>query len=247
VSSDSQLTLADCPAFILVGGFGTRLRSVYDEGPKAMAPINGLPFLGYLLKFLALCGIREVVLCTGYKAELIQQWLGDGTAFGLSVFYSQETEPLGTAGAFRLAYSRHGLNRRFLAMNGDSILQLNLQAMYSGHIAAGCVATMALVSVPDTSRYGTVEVDNTGLVQSFREKGGVHAAGYINGGVYLFEPATMDLVPPRRAVSLERETLPALAAQGLRAFRSDGYFIDIGVPDDFARAQTELKGLGYWP
>ncbi len=247
MSIEPQLMLADCPVFVLVGGFGLRLRSVYDEGPKAMAPVNGQPFLGYLLKSLALAGFREVILCAGYRSELIQQWLGNGSAFGLSVLYSQETEPMGTAGALRLAFSRFGSSRRFFAMNGDSIVQLDFQAMYSGHTNCGLLATMALVSVPDTSRYGTVEVDETGVVKSFQEKGGMHTAGYINGGVYLFEPAVIDLVAPDRAVSLEREILPALAPQKLRAFKSDGYFIDIGIPEDFARAQTELKGLGYWP
>lgn len=223
------------------------MRSVYDEGPKVMAPVAGLPFLGYLLKSIGLSGFREVVLCVGYLSESIEQWVGDGAGFGLSIFYSQETEPMGTAGALRLAYSRFGSGSRFFAMNGDSFVQLDFQAMYSGHIDAGCLATMALASVADTSRYGTVEVDDAGMVMYFREKGGVHSPGYINGGVYLFEPAVMDLVPPGRAASLERETLPALACRSLRAFQSSGYFIDIGIPEDFARAQSELKGLGYWP
>ena len=247
MSSDPQFTLADCPALLLVGGLGVRLRSAYDDGPKAMAPVNGQPFLAYLLNSLARSGFRIVILCVGYRSDQIQRWLGDGASFGLSVLYSEETQAMGTGGALQLAFSRYRLDRRFFAMNGDSILQLDFHAMYREHIRAGSQATMALARVDDSSRYGAVGLDDKGWVTSFKEKGGLPVAGYINGGVYVFEPEVMDLVPSGRPVSLEQEILPQLAAQKLRAFQSAGYFIDIGVPADFARAQTELKELENWP
>jgi D-glycero-alpha-D-manno-heptose 1-phosphate guanylyltransferase len=242
VLSNLQADLADCPVFLLAGGLGTRLRSVYNDGPKVLAPVNGQPFLGYILRSLATSGLRQVILCVGYQSDQIRQWLGDGEGFGLSVSYSDETQPLGTAGALRLAFSRFGFGRRFFAMNGDSILQLDLRSMYANHVQTRSLATVALVNVSDTSRYGAVDFGDSGAITSFREKGDSHSPGYINGGVYLFEAAAMDHVPLEGAVSLEREVLPALIGDRLQAFPTSGYFIDIGIPADFARAQMELKG-----
>lgn len=232
--------LSDCTALLLVGGLGTRLRSVYADGPKAMAPVAGKPFLGYLLHMLADAGIQRVVLCVGYRAEQIQEWLGDGSKFGVDVRYSLETEPMGTAGALGLAYARHARGERVLAMNGDSIVQMSLPAMSDWHTESRAEATIALVEVSNASRYGRVETDERGWVKSFREKSEQQAKGLINGGVYMFEPSVMEHIVESQAVSLEREVLPAQISRGLLAFQTDGYFIDIGIPDDFVRAQTEL-------
>jgi D-glycero-alpha-D-manno-heptose 1-phosphate guanylyltransferase len=235
--------LPACLALVLVGGLGTRLRSVYADGPKALAPIEGKPFLAYLLKLLANAGLSRVVLCVGYRAEQIEQWLGHGKSLGLNVSYSREDEPMGTAGALGLAYSRYARGERILAMNGDSILQLSLAAMWNAHISRGAGATIALAQVPDTSRYGSVEVNENGWVTSFHEKSGEPCPGFINGGVYLFEPSVMDSILDGHRVSLEREVLPAQLSRGLLAFRSAGYFIDIGVPHDLVRAQSELGAV----
>jgi len=232
--------LSGCPVLLLVGGLGTRLRSAYAEGPKALAPIDGKPFLAYLLKLLAEAGLTRVVLCAGYRAEQIEQWLGDGSSFGLNVSYSREDEPMGTAGALGLAYSRHARGERILAMNGDSLLQLSLAAMWNSHLRRGAEATIALAHVPDTSRYGSVEVNEAGWVTSFSEKSSQPTSGFINGGVYLFEPSVMEMVLDGHRASLEREVLPALLSHGVLAFKSEGYFIDIGVPQDLVRSQTEL-------
>jgi NDP-sugar pyrophosphorylase family protein len=234
------------------------LRPAYAEGPKALAPVGGRPFLAYLLQQLAHAGLTRVVLCAGYRAEQIEQWLGNGRSLGLDISYSREDEPLGTAGALALAYSRYARGERVLAMNGDSILQLSLSAMWDLHMGRGAEATLALVRVNNTSRYGSVEVNDGGWVTSFREKGrerslgrtslgsslgtslGKSGFGFINGGVYLFEPSVMETVVKGRPVSLEREVLPAQLSRGLLAFKSDGYFIDIGIPEDLVRAQRDL-------
>jgi D-glycero-alpha-D-manno-heptose 1-phosphate guanylyltransferase len=254
--------LSQCPALILVGGMGTRLRPVYADGPKALAPIQGKPFLAYLLKVLADHGLSRVVLCLGHRARQIEQWLAEQTltnqsfaerGFGLDLCCSYEDEPLGTAGALALAYSRYARGERVLAMNGDSILRLSLAAMWELHARSAAEATIALAHVPDTSRYGSVEVNDQGWVTSFSEKSAERKPGFINGGVYLFEPSVMDrtvvdrMAADRlandRSVSLEREVLPAQLTRGLLGFRSDGYFIDIGVPQDLARAQSELGAM----
>jgi len=244
--------LSRSPALVLVGGLGTRLRAAYADGPKALAPIGGKPFLAYLLEQLADAGFRRVVLCSGYRAEQIEQWLGDGGSrdgreMALDIRYSREDEPLGTAGALGLAYSRYARGERVLAMNGDSILQMSLAAMWELHSERRAEATVALARVEDTSRYGSVAVNEEGWVTSFCEKSGecsggsaARASGFINAGVYLFEPSVMDAVVADHRASLERDVLPAQISRGLLAFKSDGYFIDIGIPEDFARAQREL-------
>jgi len=232
--------LSQSPALVLVGGLGTRLRPVYADGPKALVPVQGKPFLAYLLKMLADNGLLRVVLCMGYRAGQIERWLADQDSLGLDIRCSSEDEPLGTAGALGLAYTRYARGERVLAMNGDSILQMPLASMWSSHVAYGAEATVALARVRDTSRYGSVEVNEEGWVASFREKRPEQTPGFVNGGVYLFEPSVMDRVVNEGSVSLEREVLPTQIARGLLAFKSDGYFIDIGVPQDLARAQSEL-------
>lgn len=232
--------LANCPVLILSGGLGTRLRSKYASGPKVLAPVDGRPFLSYLLQQLANSGFRQITLCVGYRAEQVEQWLGNGRKLGLVVNYSREEEPMGTAGALRLAYTRFMAGQRVFAMNGDSILQVSFRSMYEAHLKRRPAGTIALAEVSDASRYGRVEVNEAGFVSAFREKSGEPSPGLINGGVYLFEPSMMDLVPAGRPVSLEREILPVLASQRLLAFKSYGYFIDIGVPEDLARARTVL-------
>jgi NDP-sugar pyrophosphorylase family protein len=235
-------TLAECPVVILAGGLGTRLRPGYAGGPKVLAPVDGRPFLSYLLQQLATSGFRQITLCVGYRAEQVEQWLGNGSTLGLVVNYSREEEPMGTAGALRLAYTRFMSGQRVFAMNGDSILQVPFQSMYETHLERRPAGTIALAEVADTSRYGRVEVNENGFVGGFREKIGEQTPGLINGGVYLFEPSIMDLVPAGRPVSLEHEILPMLTSQSLLAFKSGGHFIDIGVPEDLARAQTVLSG-----
>jgi D-glycero-alpha-D-manno-heptose 1-phosphate guanylyltransferase len=150
---------------------------------------------------------------------------------------------MGTAGALGLAYSRYARGERMLAMNGDSILQLSLASMWNLHAARGAEATIALAYVPDTSRYGSVGVNEEGWVTAFSEKSTERKPGFINGGVYLFEPSVMDRVVKDCSVSLEREVLPTQLTRGLLGFKSDGYFIDIGVPQDLARAQSELGAV----
>jgi len=234
--------LSQCPALILVGGLGTRLRTAYADGPKVLAPVRGRPFLAYLLNMLADQGLSRVVLCVGYRAKQIEQWLAQQN-FGLDIVCSHEEEVMGTAGALGLAYSRHARGERVLAMNGDSILELSLCSMWNLHMARGAEATIVLARVPDTSRYGSVEVNEGGWVTSFSEKRAEGGPGLINGGVYLFEPSVMEQVVGERKVSLEREVLPDQLTRGLLAFKSDGYFLDIGVPQDFVRAQSELKAV----
>jgi NDP-sugar pyrophosphorylase family protein len=235
--------LTELPVLILSGGFGTRLRPAYDGGPKTMAPVDGRPFLWYLLRNLRQGGLHRVVLCTGYKHEQIETWAGNGRALDLDLAYSIESEPLGTAGALRLAVERYVDCDRFLAMNGDSFMRVDFAQMLKLHLAHKARATLALAAVSDTTRYGRVAVDEQGWVCGFLEKSSAPGAAFINGGTYIFQREIFETLPAGQSISLEREVLPALVHQRLLSFSTHGYFIDIGVPEDFARAQAEPMEL----
>jgi len=224
-------------AVILAGGMGTRLKSVVSDLPKPMAPVCGRPFLGYLLALLERQGITEVVLSVGHLRERIIDALGDRHG-GIRLRYAVEETPLGTGGALRAALDLIDAYPAF-ALNGDTFLELDYRAMERAHRAAGADLTIALRRMPDTGRYGRAKVER-GRVIGF-EAGGQSGPGSINAGVYLFADNPLrDPVLPER-FSFERDFLePRIAALAPLAFETDGYFIDIGVPEDYARAQREL-------
>lgn len=233
----------EIPVLILAGGLGTRLRSAFASGPKSMAPIGGRPFLEFLLRQIRDAGFRHVLLCVGYGRDQIEQWLSDGRKWGLHVRYSVEDEPRGTAGAVKLA---SGLihSETFLLLNGDSFFAVDLNKLVQAHLESGALVTMALAKVQNPGRYGTVDLTSSGEISRFCEKKekavDTRRWHLVNGGVYAFRKSVLDIVPESGVVSLEREIFPQLLAKGIKGFISDGYFIDIGIPDDFRRAQTEL-------
>lgn len=225
-------------ALILAGGAGTRLRSVVNDIPKPMAPIDGRPFLEYLVAQVAVAGVPEVVLLVGYRAEAIERHFGDGAGFGVRVRYSREREALGTGGALKLA---EGLlvGDRWLVLNGDSLFDISLAELVARHIDRPAPATLALARVADPTRYGSVTLAADGSVTAFAEKSDATAPNRINGGLYIIERSLVHRIPADRPVSFEREVLPQLVGQGLRGEPFDGYFVDIGVPADYVRAQLD--------
>ncbi|MDN5361463.1 MAG: mannose-phosphate guanylyltransferase [Moorella sp. (in: firmicutes)] len=231
-------------AVILAGGFGTRLRSIVSEVPKGMASIAGKPFLEYQVSWLVAQGIEGIILCLGYMAEKIIEHFGDGKAFGVHITYSEENEPLGTGGALRLA--KDLLPSRFLVLNGDTIVDMPVKEMIVAHNASRAIFSIALVRVDDVAAYGEVVTDEHGRVQAFREKGR-HGPGLINAGLYIMEKSILDAIPPGRACSLEKEVLPRLLAEGrpIYGFVHQGYFLDIGTPENYKRAQEEIPGRFY--
>lgn len=220
---------------ILAGGLGTRLRPVVGERPKALAAVAGRPFLAILLEWLARAGARQAVLCTGYRGDLVRQELGD--RFGpIDLVYSREDQPLGTAGALRLAYPLLD-SELTLVLNGDSFCQVDLAAMLDWRAAKAAPALMLLTWVEDAARYGRVELDPDGVVTAFREKQPQGGPGWINAGVYVLERRVLESIPPGREVSLEREIFPAWVGNGLHGFAEGRRFLDIGTPESFAQAQ----------
>lgn len=222
-------------ALILAGGLGTRLRSAVSGLPKVLAPVGGRPFIDYLLLQLRGNGIQEVTLCVGYKAELVRAHVGDGRAWDLSVRYSHEEQQLGTAGALRLALD--GLDDGpFVVMNGDSFFDVPLSALRQKHARSGAWGTLALATGAG-ARYGRVEIDAAGQILAFHEKG-PHASGHFNGGVYVLDRSVISMIAPGTAISLEREVFPALVGR-LHGEVFEGFFVDIGVPDDFQRMNDD--------
>jgi histidinol-phosphate phosphatase family protein len=234
---------ASLTAAILVGGLGLRLRSVVADRPKVMAPVAGRPFLASLLDQVIAAGARKAVLCTGYRAEQIETEFGD--RYGpLALAYSRETEPLGTAGALRLAVPRLDSDP-VLVLNGDSYCAFNFDLLLAFYRAQPTEALLWLAHVHDTARYGRVVLDAGGAVEQFLEKADAasQGPGWINAGVYLVSRRALESISAGRPCSLEREVFPSWVGRGLRAFRGAGPFIDIGTPESYAEVESFLGSL----
>jgi len=227
----------DIPALLLVGGKGTRLRSVVSSAPKPLASVGDQPFLELLVRQLRNQGIRRMVMCSGYLADQIERKFGDGRAWDVAIEYSPEPKPLGTAGALKLAGRYLADDSDFLVMNGDSFLEMDFSPLIQFRRERNGLAGMAVVPVPNAGRYGTVQVASEGRVVGFSEKTGVMAAGLINAGVYVFNHGIFEHIP-EGPVSLERDVFPRILDWGVYALEQRGMFIDIGTPEDYARAQA---------
>ncbi|MCE0497229.1 MAG: nucleotidyltransferase family protein [Methylacidiphilales bacterium] len=228
----------DYPALLLAGGLGTRLRSVLPELPKVLAPVRGRPFLAYLLDQLVVAGWSRCILCLGYKADVVRAAMGDCHG-PLALEYSVETAPLGTAGAVRLALPlvRH---KRFLLLNADSFCDASLGSFAQYHAAHGRPGSVLSVKVPDSSRYGRLEIAPDRRILAFAEKTNAAAPGPINAGIYILETALAESIPAGRFVSLEKEMFPQWTSRGLMAWETDAGFIDIGTPESYAQIERYL-------
>jgi D-glycero-alpha-D-manno-heptose 1-phosphate guanylyltransferase len=221
-------------AIVLAGGLGTRLRGVVDDVPKPMAPVQGRPFLALVLDQLVAADFTTAIFAAGYRHEAIRSYFGADYR-GLALRYSVEREPLGTGGAIRLACEQAGAPDVFV-LNGDTYLELDFRAMMDAHGRAGSHLSMAICHVSDVARYGALEVDGR-IVHRFLEKGR-SGPGWINAGTYLLGPDLRARLRPKGAFSFEHDLLePEVSSIRPLTFRVAGLFIDIGVPEDYARAQ----------
>lgn len=227
-------------SLILTGGLGTRLRKTVENRPKSMALIRGRPFLEYLLWQLKKYGLREIVLCIGYLGDQIKEYFGDGRKWGVNIRYSQERIPLGTGGAIKLAENLVK-GDTLLVMNGDSFLDMALDELIEYHYQKKALATLALVEVENVGAYGVVEIDKKGRIINFVEKSRCSSSNLINAGVYVFNRKLMNFIPRERRVSLEEEIFPKLVGNDFFGMPKKIYFIDIGIPENYKRAQEELK------
>ncbi len=227
-------------AIILAGGLGTRLKGVINDIPKPMAPIGEKPFLTYLLDYLVGYGIQKVILAVGYKYEAIQNYYKSSFK-GMKLEYAVEDEPMGTGGGIANAL-KFVSQPNVLLLNGDTFFQVNLEELCKHHESSNAAMTLSLKEMHDFDRYGTVLLDGSRVI-SFQEKTRVHK-GLINGGVYIFNTAIFNHPKLTGKFSFEKDVLEASVNKiNMQGYCSDSYFIDIGVPEDYQKAQQELPEL----
>ncbi len=231
-------------AIILAGGFGTRLQPVLKGIPKAMAPVNGTPFLEYLLDYLRVNEITRVVISVGYKSEMITGYFGNRFK-NIEVKYAKEEYPLGTGGGVALAMHQCQQENVFV-FNGDTLFLVDLQNFIDRHRIAKTPISIALRKVEDVSRFGSITTDEHQILTSFGEKSIEKQPGWINGGIYLINKAFFLSQPFSKQFSIEKDCFSVFYKQKLIAgFPYQSYFLDIGIPNDFKRAQDEFAQLKY--
>jgi D-glycero-alpha-D-manno-heptose 1-phosphate guanylyltransferase len=231
-------------AIVLAGGFGTRLQKVVNEVPKSMAAVNGRPFLEYLFDFLISQGITSAVLSTGYKSSIIHSHFKEKYK-GLKLSYAVENEPLGTGGGIKNAFRKID-GEEAVVFNGDSMFVIDLVGMSALHKSENAAATVALRYLEDTMRYGTVKLDAIHRIRGFYEKKAGSGPGYINGGIYILNKAFITGSLFGEKFSLEKDCFEKYYKEMLMlGFPSKGYFLDIGIPEDYSRAQDEFGKLEY--
>lgn len=233
-------------AILLAGGLGTRLQSVVHDRPKPMALIEEKPFMEYVVHELSRHGITEIIFAVGYKGSMVEDYFGDGSRFGVTVSYAYEETLLGTAGAIKNAAAYMKGNQVFV-LNADTFYQIDYQRLV--RLSQEKELSMALVlrKVPDVSRYGQAVLEDNRLT-GFNEKVQEAKPGTINGGIYLLTRELIDEIPEGK-VSLENDMIPRWLQEGRRlgGIVNDGYFIDIGIPEDYYRFIRDVKeGVVAW-
>ncbi len=226
-------------AVVLVGGEGTRLRPLTLTTPKQMLPIGGRPMIERVMEWLASHGVDEAVLSLGYRPDAFLKAYPDGECSGVRLHYAVEDSPLDTAGAIRFAATEGGVAETFVVVNGDVLTGLDVSGLVRFHRERGAEATIALTPVEDPSAFGVVPTREDGQVIAFIEKPPVGEAptNLINAGTYVLEPSVLQRIPGGRRVSIERETFPALVAEGrLFALGSDAPWLDAGTPGAYLAA-----------
>jgi len=225
---------------ILVGGQGTRLRPLTSTTPKPIVQLVDRPFVSFMLEWLRGHGIDDVIMSCGFLAGSVRDVLGDGSALGIRLRFVEEPEPLGTAGALKLAEPM--LDERFLMLNGDVLTDIDLGAQIAQHERTGARATLALVPVDDPSAYGVVILEPDRAVRDFVEKPGPGEvdSNLISAGAYVLEREVLGLVAAGRNVSIEREVWPRLIGDGLYGFPSESYWLDIGTPARYLQGTFDI-------
>ena len=233
-------------AILLCGGLGTRLRSVVSDRPKPMADIAGKPFLHYLVKMLSKNGVKHLIFALGYMGEQIEAYFQSGEDYGLSISYSYEESPLGTGGAIRNALS-HVSAENVLVLNADTYFHTNYENLLTQQLKNQAMMTIASRKIEDISRYGAILKDEAGRILRWNEKMSSEQAealrpGEINGGIYVMQKSLIEKIPEGKQ-SLENDCIPMWLKDGvyLQAFPSDGYFMDIGIPEDYAQFRKDIE------
>ena len=225
-------------AIILAGGLGTRLRGEVPDLPKCMAPVNNRPFVNYVIAHLQKQGIEKFIFSLGYKSEAFTGFLS-GYLAAKNYQVLIEKEPLGTGGAILYA-CRHTQEQQVVVVNGDSLFSINLNLVSDFHTTKNAECTLVLKPMNNFDRYGVVELNADHSIALFREKQ-FYAKGLINGGVYLLNTRSLLTSGLPEKYSFEKDYLqPFYGSKKIYGIVQDEYFIDIGIPEDYRKAQTEL-------
>lgn len=230
-------------AIVLVGGFGTRLRPLTLKTPKQMLPIGDLSMIETVISRLGRQGVTDAVLSLGYKPDAFRESFPTGECAGVRLSYAHEPEPLGTAGAVRFAAEFAGIDDTFIVVNGDVLTSLDVRDLWDRHMERDGLGSIALTPVDDPSRFGVVPTHRDGRVEAFIEKPAKGSAptNNINAGTYVLEPEVIDMIPSGRAVSIERETFPALVEKSaLYAWGFDEYWLDAGTRASYVQANMDV-------
>ena len=232
-------------AIILAGGMGTRLKTIISDLPKPMAPIMNVPFLTYQLNYLKHFGIKKVIFSVGYLSEKIIAHYNQSFE-NISIEYSIEKNPLGTGGGIRMAMSNLKEDL-VLILNGDSFFDLNLEQFYNLHLEQKSDFSLALRYVNNSERYGNIEFNSSNQITSFIEKNQLNQSGYINAGVYILSKKLyLQNTKPNINFSIEKDFFEKQLNQLIiKGFEFKDYFIDIGIPEDYLKAQDDFKEFKY--
>lgn len=229
-------------AVILAGGFGTRLRSVLSDVPKPMAPVAGRPFVEHVVRYLALHGVRDTVLATGYLSEVFSTHFSRHPTPGSRIRCVTEPRPMGTGGGFLYAVAACGFEAdAWLVANGDSLVLANLEAFLLAFRQGDWDGAVLGLALDDAARFGSLEVGSDGALVRFTEKR--PGAAVVNAGVYLFRSRLLEFFPRKEPLSFETEVFPAVIQQGARILvhRVQAPFLDIGTPESLAQAEAFIE------
>lgn len=226
-------------AFIIAGGKGTRIQPITKEIPKSLLPLSGKPLLQYTINHLKEYGVNNIIISVGYKAEKIKEYFGDGNRFGVKITYIKEDEPMGTAGPLRLA--KDLLKEPFIMCNADELKEIDLIDMFTFHNKNKGLATIALTTVEDPSKYGVARLQGNKIVE-FVEKPKSHPPSrLINSGLYILDPKVIDYVPEGYAM-IEKDVFPKIAQEGnLFGYSFIGYWQDIGDMESYSQAIDDIE------
>jgi mannose-1-phosphate guanylyltransferase len=229
-------------AILLVGGFGTRLMPLTRNTPKPMLTVAGIPVTEHQLLMAKAAGIKEIVLATSYLSEVFIPYFGDGSAWGMSIKYAVEKEPLGTGGAIRNAAQLLETQESVVILNGDVLSSHDLSEQIRQHEAHDADVTLHLTQVEDARAFGCVPTDSQGRVTAFLEKMENPVTNQINAGCYVFNPRVISSIPSDTVVSVERETFPQLVTNGAKVYGylENAYWLDIGTPKALLKASIDI-------
>jgi NDP-sugar pyrophosphorylase family protein len=233
------MKISDCDCVILCGGFGKRLRGVVSDVPKVMAEVDGRPFLDLLIEYLKSQCIERVVLCTGYKAELIEGYYRTRD-LGVTIDFSTEHKPLGTGGALKNAREIIS-SESFFVCNGDSLLSADLKAFFDFHKDKKSLASIVVSQVDNGKDFGSIGLDAGGRIIAFEEKSKDASGQLVNAGIYCFNQGVFSRMPDKDVFSLETDLFPSLLNDRLYGYKIDKEFMDIGTPERYKSAKKKLR------